>query len=347
MFFEGFFIEWSLDFYEFRTKMVIRKIKQQEKIAKKRMLSTMIAIVVIVVLIKLIPLITPEGKPEPQRPEYDEVPSIGTDVIIFGKVEEDNNFPLYTHKMNDKRDYGLKGSQINLNKFIDLKVEIEGTVTSMKRDLPIIDVKTIKIPDQNLIIQNNRYFFTNDLIELDFSQDFDLQASYSWEFIEILFDDLPIVKVKNFICSKISDSQDCETLAINYKYEDRENFISYLWHTFYRHDNKNWITFNDNVFGYLFKPDEDQTLLDISHMINIINNETIMTNKSDLLYQRCRSEDDRYKELRIESIVHNWPKSIIVNIEWITENNKDADCSISFDLRNNWEITDTSFRILE
>gem|GEM_PF-3537547 len=62
---------------------------------------------------------------------------------------------------------------------MDKKIELVGRVKKYFKVTPVLEVDTIKIPDQGLIITDNRYFFVNELVYLDFSTQPQLSASKS------------------------------------------------------------------------------------------------------------------------------------------------------------------------
>ncbi|OQB41319.1 MAG: hypothetical protein BWY04_00920 [candidate division CPR1 bacterium ADurb.Bin160] len=59
--------------------------------------------------------------------------------------------------------------------------------------------------------------------------------------------------------------------------------------------------------GYIFKTFDNNVLLNVSHLINIINSKFIMENKQDLILNNCINEE---KNIRLESI-SNLSKEIV------------------------------------
>jgi hypothetical protein len=53
---------------------------------------------------------------------------------------------------------------------------LSGTIDSISKKYPLLDIQNIKDPEAKLIIENNKYFFTNELISFDFSQDTDIKV---------------------------------------------------------------------------------------------------------------------------------------------------------------------------
>jgi hypothetical protein len=67
---------------------------------------------------------------------------------------------------------------VNLNAYKG-DVEVVGKLEKFLKRTPIVEVQSIKLPDQGLIIKNNIYYFTDDFLYIDFSSQTQLSASLS------------------------------------------------------------------------------------------------------------------------------------------------------------------------
>jgi hypothetical protein len=282
---------------------------------------------------------------------FSEIPQEGiytlwASLTFSGKIVADNNFPNYTHSLttNEWKKIGLKSSTINLNTYVDKKIELVGRVKKYFKITPIVELDTLKIPDQWLIISANRYFFVKERMYLDFSTQAQLSAIRSWNDIQISFNEGPIVSIERFVCSKILKTRDCSYLVANYIQTNKDNFDSYRWYTFYKHGTWFWTTFDDNLFGFLFKDISDDTILDISNMFRIVNKDFVVENKLNLIRSHCQNDFAQLATLdQSWTMLYTDPYSITLGLQWLDKKNNPARCKITFDIRNDREVTDVQF----
>lgn len=268
-------------------------------------------------------------------------------ISISWKIHQDNNFPTNTHTISsEEKIFGIKSSSINLNNLIGKNILINWIFEKNSRKYPILDIQNIKDPNSKLIINNNKYFFTNELISLDFSQDIDIRAEKKDNNITIYYQQEPIVQIETFICSKVTPTQNCEQMVYKYTENLNEMFNSYLWYIFYKNKEKSRVTFNDDTMWYIFKTNDNNFLLNISHLINIINSKFIKENKANLITENCKTSSWNYME-NIQQIT----KAIIddnlikIEAEWTIENEKKK-CKLIVDIRNDREIKNISINEL-
>jgi hypothetical protein len=253
-------------------------------------------------------------------------------ITVEWKVISDNNFPIYTHSIsNSKRSFWLISSTVNLNNFVNKTLIINWEINELKDNkFPVLQIKNIKIPESKVIIRDNRYFFTNELISFDFSKDLDLSAEKTGRNINIYYQGEPILSMETFVCSKITSTQNCEEMVMNYTKNLNEMFTTYLWYVFYKNKEKTRVSFNDSTMGYIFKTFDNNVLLNVSHLINIINSKFIMENKQDLILNNCINEE---KNIRLESI-SNLSKEIVdenlikIEVEWLDTDWKLMSCGL-------------------
>lgn len=323
--------------------MVIRKLKQK-KILNAKVIFRFVALCVgTYFLITFVGSIGERFSSTPQDAMY----TLWASHTFSGKIVVDNNFPTYTHSIiaQDGTKIWLKSSTINLNAYVDQNLEVAGRVKKYFKVTPVVEVDTIKLPEQWLIINANRYMFVNDLMYLDFSTQPQLSASKSWNDIQVWFNEDPVVSVERFVCSKILKTRDCTYLIANYIETNKDNFESYRAYTFYKHGTGFWTTFDDNQFGFLFKDITDDMVLDISNMFRIVNKSFVIENKLDLIKDTCKND---FAQLRtVDSnewtLTYHDPYTIILGVQWTDKKWEPATCRITFDVRNNWNVTDVQF----
>ena len=269
---------------------------------------------------------------------------IGDNIEIFSKISYDNNYPVNTHKISDRwYTFWLKSSFINLNNFVNKEVLLNGKISEISITKPILQIESIKLPNSKTIIKENKYFFTDELISFDFSKDIDLKAERTWRNITIYYQNEPVMSVETFICSKVTPTQNCEEMTMNYTKNLNEMFTSYYGYVFYRNKENSRVTFNEDTIGYIFKTADNNFLLNISHLINIINSKFIIENKQELIFNNCI--DKNWNKL---NKINKVSKEIIdedltrIDIEWIDQNDNIINCKLTVDIRNNREVKTTN-----
>lgn len=106
-----------------------------------------------------------------------------------------------------------------------------------------------------------------------------------------------VVNIERFVCSKILKTRDCTYLVTNYIQTNKDNFESYRAYTFYKHGTGFWTTFDNNLFGFLFKDISDDMILDISNMFRIVNKNFVVENKSNLIQSNCQNDFSQIRSI--------------------------------------------------
>lgn len=267
-------------------------------------------------------------------------------VSTFWIVSYDNNYPTNTHKLsNVLESFGLKDSAINLNNFLDTNVEIDWNISEITDKYPILLISKLKIPDYKLSISENKYFYVKDLISFDFSKDTDVYSKKTWWKIVIYYQKEPILYVDTFICNNIIDSQNCENMKKNYIMNLNETFQSTLWYTFFRNKENSWVTFNDNNIWYIFTANTDEDMLNLSHLIYIIDSNFLGVNKENLIISWCSNSDIILKNISsIEKGIID-DNLIRLSVTWKTTEWKIANCKLNIDIFDDWNIINSSISI--
>lgn len=267
-------------------------------------------------------------------------------LTFSGRIAVDNQFPNYTHFILTKegKKIGLKSSTINLNTYVDKKIELVGRVKKYFKVTPVIEVDAIKIPSQWVIINANKYLFVKELVYVDFSTQPQLSATKSWNDIQVRFNDNPVVSIERFVCSKILKIRDCTYLITNYIQTNKDNFESYRGYTFYKHGTWFRTTFDDNLFGFLFKDISDDMVLDFSNMFRIVNKDFVVENKLNLIKANCKNDFSQFSTIDSEwTLTYTDPYTITLGLKWSDKKKNPATCRITFDVWNDWNVTDVQY----
>lgn len=267
-------------------------------------------------------------------------------LTFSGEIVVDNEFPHYTHSIvsPDGNKIWLKSTSINLNSYANTHIELVGVVKKYFRIIPVLEVTAIKIWEQSLILKDNRYFFVEDLVYLDFSTQPQLSAIKSWDNIIVLFDGASVVNIERFACSKILKTRDCTSLITNYIQWRRDTFESYPWYTFYKHDTWYWTTFDANDYGFLFKDITDDMILDISTMFTMVNKKFVIDNKMDLITEYCQDDISHLRTIDFQwPILYESPYLMTVDLDGIDDKKNPAVCTLTFDMWNDREVMDYQY----
>ncbi len=269
---------------------------------------------------------------------------IGEFVHISGRLSSDNNFPHYTHSIIDKKGIhiGIKSVSVNLNAYKG-DVEVVGKLEKFLKRTPIVEVQSIKLPDQGLIIKNNIYYFTDDFLYIDFSSQTQLSASLSWRDVIIRFAGKPVVNIQRFLCAQILKGKTCDALISEYRNSQKDNFESYAGDIFYKHTTDVRTTFDGNIFGYVFKNIDDDMMLNISSMVHIVNKDFIIKNKLPIIQEECANEDESLKTIDSSKIQYGNPKNILLTLKGESNKKQAVQCTINFDTRNERKVTKSTF----
>ena len=264
-------------------------------------------------------------------------------ISTTGIIYIDNNYPTNTHKLsNSTENFWLKESSINLNNFVNTEVQIDWNISEITAKYPILLISKIKIPSYKLSISNNRFFYTDKLISFDFSKDIDVYSKKEFWWIVVYYQNEPMLYVDTFICSNIAETQNCNKMKESYIINLAESFQSTLWYTFYRHKENSWIAFNDDNFGYIFTTSSDNDMLNLSHLINIVDSNFIINNKKDFILSGCSNSDITMTKL---SQINKWildDNLIKLNITWTDRSWNKISCKLNVNVFNDWEIINTT-----
>lgn len=260
-------------------------------------------------------------------------------INFYWEITDENNFPLYTHKIVDKwwENVFLKSSSINLNKF-SWKVEIHWEIINVKKDTPIIDVVSIKLPEQWLIISKNNYLFVKDMLYFEFENQPQLSAKKNNKEIEIFYEKDKISNIERFVCSRVLRQKDCSYLIEDYWKSQKDNFDSYRWYTYYKHGTGLRTVFDGKMFWYIFKDIEEENMLNLSNIIRIVDKNFILKNKKEIIQKACLENWEKIEQIWWSSLQYDDDNKVNITID---SNQSNYACKVTIDIRNERKITET------
>lgn len=264
---------------------------------------------------------------------------VGTTINFAWEINAENNFPLYTHKITNKQGNTifLKSSSINLNSYSG-KLEIFGEIKDIRKDIPIIEVSALKFADQGLIIKNNIYFFVKDLLYLDFWNQPQLSAKKEKKEIQIFYEKQKVSSIERFLCSRVLRQRDCTYLIEDYSNNQKENFDSYRWYTYYKHGTGLRTVFDETMFWYVFKDIEEETMLNLSTIIRIVDKKFIISNKRNTIKEACNDKGE--DNIQIENSIVQYDDNNQVHIS-AKSSKTGKTCKVTFDMRNERTVIQT------
>ena len=322
--------------------MDIRSFLYQRKEEKKKNIWLIVTIIIIITfLVGIIALNSTEKKEIIDH-------FIGEKISANWKIFYDNNYPTNTHILvNNRESFWLKDSKTNLNNFSDIDVVVDGNINEITEKYPILTISKIKIPSYKLSITDNKYFYTKDLISFDFEKDIDVYSKKVWGQIIIYYKDEPMLYVDTFVCSNVTEVQNCEKMKMNYIMDLAETFESTLWYTFYRNKENSWIAFNDDNIWYIFTANSDEDLLNLSHFIHIVDSKFLLVNKKELILSGCSNDDINLVKI---SDISKWildDNLIKVTISGTDENKKKVSCKLNIDIFDDRNIVNSTVSFSE
>ena len=322
--------------------MDIRSFFYQRKEEKKKNIWLIVTIIIIITfLVGIIALNSTEKKEIIDH-------FIGEKISANWKIFYDNNYPTNTHILvNNRESFWLKDSKTNLNNFSDIDVVVDGNINEITEKYPILTISKIKIPSYKLSITDNKYFYTKDLISFDFEKDIDVYSKKGWGQIIIYYKDEPMLYVDTFVCSNVTEVQNCEKMKMNYIMDLAETFESTLWYTFYRNKENSWIAFNDDNIWYIFTANSDEDLLNLSHFIHIIDSKFLLVNKKELILSGCSNDDINLVKI---SDISKWildDNLIKVTISGSDESKKKVSCKLNIDIFDDRNIVNSTVSFSE
>lgn len=264
---------------------------------------------------------------------------VGTTINFAWEINAENNFPLYTHKITNKQGNTifLKSSSINLNSYSG-KLEIFGEIKDIRKDIPIIEVSALKFADQGLIIKNNIYFFVKDLLYLDFWNQPQLSAKKEKKEIQIFYEKQKVSSIERFLCSRVLRQRDCTYLIEDYSNNQKENFDSYRWYTYYKHGTGLRTVFDETMFWYVFKDIEEETMLNLSTIIRIVDKKFIISNKRNTIKEACNDKGE--DNIQTENSIVQYDDNNQVHIS-AKSSKTGKTCKVTFDMRNERTVIQT------
>ena len=202
----------------------------------------------------------------------------------------------------------------------------------------IFFIKSLKDLDNNTLVEDNIYTFTDELLILNAKDTPWIVAYKQGDKIVIDYKNNHLIDISAFACSQISSSRDCKALINYFDLNENEYFNAYNWLVYYKINNNKRELFNDIFLWYYIDTKDDDILLNISSMIDVINSDYIFDNKKDFIIDNC--ED--LMMIDDVNIVWKTENFLVANIRWKTTHKKQVACEITFDLMNDWKVIENN-----
>jgi hypothetical protein len=98
------------------------------------------------------------------------------------------------------------------------------------------------------------------------------------------------------------------------------------------------------LFGFLFKDISDDMILDISNMFRIVNKDFVVENKLNLIQSNCQNDFAQFRSIDPKwTITYTDPYTITLGLQWLDKKKNPATCKITFDIRNDRNVTNVQF----
>lgn len=258
-------------------------------------------------------------------------------------VSVDDHYPAYTHVV----DYGgltfpLKSNLINLNDFDWKNIEVIWNIEySLSENKDVLAVERVRNYDDWMLIYNNTYLLNNALLLFDFSEDSELKATKTWNVIWIAFDDSNLITIEPFVCSKVVEWMDCEQMENDMVANGADYFDSANSDRYYNYTWDTWMLFNDRSFGYKIEFTTLDNLLNISHVIHVIDWQYVFENNFEEIKNNCDLQDtleNYYNNIVLKKISDNLVQLEFSYWFWDVEQNG----KVILDILNSWNIDSCS-----
>jgi hypothetical protein len=174
------------------------------------------------------------------------------------------------------------------------------------------------------------------MIYLDFSNQSELSAKKEEKEINIFYGKEKVSSIERFLCSRVLRQKDCSYLIEDYGNSQKENFDSYRWYTYYKHGTWLRTVFDWTMFWYVFKDVEEETILNLSNIIRIIDKNFILNNKKETIKEACEKQWETISQIATSSIQYEDDNQVHITVEAAKSINR---CKVTFDMRNERNIT--------
>lgn len=238
---------------------------------------------------------------------------------FVGDLQENNNYPLYTHSMNSgENNYYFRSSSINLNNFIakeekdknnknnqlSSSIKLGATFQERKNKKDIFEVNFLNDTKNDILYFQKNIIFPSDLLLINTKEDINISAKKEAGKIQIFYKETPAFSIDTFFCNKIVEGYDCEKIRKKLKEKHVDTFRSPLGYDFYKLADTTWYVLDkDNIISYIVSAPDTEMLVDLSYIINFIDKKYISENKKALITEKCLSEGE--KLIKIESMKHS------------------------------------------
>jgi hypothetical protein len=229
---------------------------------------------------------------------------------ILGEIKANGDLATHTHTFTTQEAeiFGLKSNIINLNAYKG-KINIEGEVTKIHGDLPIVTVKNIgttKIEIEPVVedideekVKESSYIMEADLFfPKSFFEKYNLENDGSNSTIAIVdMADNETIEIIYFNCKNNQD-RDCVNLTNDFKNSAPQNFTTAEGTTFYKHhETQARFGNNKDEKGYIINNTSDDKVKKLISNLRTINKSRIEKNIIAQIRTICENQDITIKSV--------------------------------------------------
>lgn len=262
----------------------------------------------------------------------------GSTITATGTIQIDNNFPIHTHSLllSNQSKIGLRSSTINLNNFLG-DFEVQGTIHTINKWIPSIDINILKNRPSQYIVKDNIYTYLKQQIIINLQNLVSIYSFSDENNIYIVTDGLPIITIAYIDCKENTKQKQCESYQTLINNSATQRFTSPIGITFYKVKEGVWTIFHSDDKIYVFTGENDSDIIDFSNTIDLIDGPYILENFQEEIFASC-AELENITQIKTEK-TEQW---VTIKIDWTNTKKETLGCKISIDLRNEMWITNIS-----
>ncbi|PID34894.1 MAG: hypothetical protein CR971_00850 [candidate division SR1 bacterium] len=213
-------------------------------------------------------------------------------VSFSGILTVDNNYPLYTHLLDQgSQQMYVKSTRIDLNAFVGKQILVKGHKIE-ENNSSVLDVALVYAVDQRYILRDKQYIFPKKFFLLDINDDENLSVKVGSNTVAVSYDKMPAFTINAFVCNKIIPNQDCGVLRKNLVNTYVKSFTSPLGYQFLQGTGNVWYVLEkDTPIGYRFSPSDAEYLVNLSYIFHPLDGKLITHRNRYLIERQCLTKN--------------------------------------------------------
>lgn len=230
---------------------------------------------------------------------------IGNTIVIQGTIQRNSSVTSsHTHLLitSDNIKYGIQSPSYNFDEFGG-KVEIQGTIVSIEKILPIVQVSNIKVIQSDMFSFDIKKDFSTLLVNKGLYIIFadsssTIAQTQSWIDIKNTAQKT-LASIEIFDCQLAIAEKNCKKLIQSYVQSGYENFSSSNGDVYYRLPNQNiwFISSSDQKQWYRFNVQDEKTMITLSQSFQFLNKDFFIRLISNDISKICFDRSDSMQTL--------------------------------------------------